>query len=106
MGSMVGISKMRGCPPLASSETLYSSSMGTFEIGKERKMKMMTWEQFKRLDPECKNVEIRRMLPMISNMSEDISTINKDMNFARGRLDELRNNLENNRKSNAKQDSY
>ena len=43
---------------------------------------------------------------MISNMSEDISTINKDMNFARGRLDELRNNLENNRKSNAKQESY
>ena len=41
---------------------------------------------------------------MISNMSEDISTINKDMSFVRGRLDELRNNLENNRASNAKQE--
>ena len=43
---------------------------------------------------------------MISNMSENISTINKDMNFAHGRLEELRNNLENNRKSNTKQESY
>ena len=43
---------------------------------------------------------------MITNMSEDISTINKDMSFARGRLEELRNNLENNRKSNAKQETY
>ena len=58
-----------------------------------------------RLDPECKNAEIRRMLPMISNMGEDISTIKKDMNFAQGRLEELRNNLENNRKSNAKQEA-
>ena len=46
--SMVGISKMRGCPPLASSETLYSSSVGHFDTSKEKKMKMMTWEQFKR----------------------------------------------------------
>ena len=43
---------------------------------------------------------------MISNMSEDIPSINKDMNFACGTLEELRNNLENNRKSNAKQESY
>ena len=43
---------------------------------------------------------------MVSNMSEDISTVNKGLNFARSRLEELRNNLENDRKSNAKQDSY
>ena len=43
---------------------------------------------------------------MVSNMSEDISIIKKDMNYVRGRLEDLRNNLENNCKSNTKQESY
>ena len=46
--SMVGVSKMRGCPPLALSETLYSNHLGNIEFKKERKIKMMTWEQLKR----------------------------------------------------------
>ena len=46
------------------------------------------------------------MLPMVSNICEDISIINKDINYAGSRLAELRNNLENNRKSNAKQESF
>ena len=39
-------------------------------------------------------------------MSKDISSINKDLSFACGRLEELRNNLDNNRISNAKKESY
>ena len=40
---------------------------------------------------------------MITTMNEDMMTIRKGMGLAHDRLEELRNNLENNRKSNAKQ---
>ena len=43
---------------------------------------------------------------MITNMNEDILTIKADMKIAHGRLEDLRINLENNRKSNAKQMNY
>ena len=52
-----------GCPPLASSETLYSSSM----VNMDRGVMMPSWDQFSRLDPDCKISEIQRLLPLVRN---------------------------------------
>ena len=75
-----------GDPPLASSETLYSTSMVNIDRGFE----MMTWEQFSKLDPECKSAEIQRLLPLVGFMTEDISSIQKDVTMVENRLQEIR----------------
>lgn len=73
-----------GCPPLASSETLNSN------YNMERAMQMMTWEQFSKLDPDCKSSEIRRLLPFVSAMSDDIASIQRDFNIVDTKLHEIR----------------
>ena len=75
-----------GDPPLASSETLYSHSM----VNIDRGFQMMTWEQFSQLDPECKSAEIQRLLPLVGFMTEDISSIQKDVTMVENRLQEIR----------------
>ena len=75
-----------GDPPLASSETLYSHSMVNIDRGFE----MMTWDQFSKLDPECKSAEIQRLLPLVGFMTEDISSIQKDVTMVENRLQEIR----------------
>ena len=75
-----------GDPPLASSETLYSTSMVNIDRGFE----MMTWDQFSKLDPECKSAEIQRLLPLVGFMTEDISSIQKDVTMVESRLQEIR----------------
>ena len=75
-----------GVPPLASSETLFSGSM----LHDERRVQMMSWEQFSKLDPECKNSEIQRLLPLVSAMSEDIVSIQRDCNTVHTKLHEIK----------------
>ena len=79
-------SVIAGDPPLASSETLYSHSMVNIDRGFE----MMTWDQFSKLDPECKSAEIQRLLPLVGFMTEDISSIQKDVTMVENRLQEIR----------------
>merc|ERR1712012_1272994 len=55
----------------------------------------MSWDQFSKLDPECKNSEIQRLLPLVSSMSEDIVSIQRDCNTVHTKLHEIKNNHEN-----------
>ena len=75
-----------GQPPLASSETLFSHSMVNIDTG----FQMMTWDQFSKLDPECKSAEIQRLLPLVSFMTEDVSSIQRDVTVVENRLLEIR----------------
>ena len=75
-----------GCPPLASSETLFSSSMMNIDRG----FKIMSWDQFSRLDPECKNSEIQRLLPLVSYLTEDINNVQRDVIAVENRLQEIK----------------
>ena len=56
----------------------------------DRGFQMMTWEQFSQLDPECKSAEIQRLLPLVGFMTEDISSIQKDVTMVENRLQEIR----------------
>ena len=51
---------------------------------------MMTWDQFSKLDPECKSAEIQRLLPLVSFMTEDVSSIQRDVTVVENRLLEIR----------------
>ena len=51
---------------------------------------MLTWEQFSKLDPDCKNSEIQRLLPLVSYMTEDINSIHRDVVAVENRLQEIR----------------
>ena len=79
-------SVIAGQPPLASSETLFSHSMVNIDTG----FQMMTWDQFSKLDPECKSAEIQRLLPLVSFMTEDVSSIQRDVTVVENRLLEIR----------------
>ena len=55
----------------------------------------MSWDQFSRLEAECKVAEIRKLLPLVSWISEDVETVKRDMSSLASTLQERRNNREN-----------
>ena len=55
----------------------------------------MAWDQFSRLDTDCKVAEIRRLLPLVSGLREDVETVKRDMSSLATALQEKRNNIEN-----------
>ena len=84
---------LSGGPPLASSESLASSSM--INLSSERGVQLMSWDQFSRLEADCKVAEIRKLLPLVSWISEDVETVKRDMSSLASTLQERRNNREN-----------
>ena len=58
-------------------------------------MEMMSWDQFSGLDGDCKVEEIKKLLPLVSWIREDVETVKRDVSSLRAALQEERNNTEN-----------
>ena len=56
----------------------------------------MSWDQFSGLDGDCKVEEIRKLLPLVSWIKEDVETVKRDVSsLTAGLEEEERNNREN-----------
>ena len=64
-------------------------------LSNDRAVEVMAWDQFSRLDTDCKVAEIRRLLPLVSGLREDVETVKRDMSSLATALQEKRNNIEN-----------
>ena len=64
-------------------------------LSEERAVKVMSWEQFSRLEADCKVAEIRKLLPLVSWMREDVETVKRDVGSLSTALHERRKNMEN-----------
>ena len=58
-------------------------------------MEVMSWDQFSGLDGDCKVEEIRKLLPLVSWIKEDVETVKRDVSSLTAGLQEERNNREN-----------
>ena len=47
------------------------------------------------MDPDAKHTEILKMLPMVSKLYRDISSMKKELNFALNKLENKERNIEN-----------
>ena len=65
-------------------------------INLDRGMEVMSWDQFSGLDGDCKVEEIRKLLPLVSWIKEDVETVKRDVSsLTAGLEEEERNNREN-----------
>ena len=64
-------------------------------INLDRGMEVMSWDQFSRLDGDCKVEEIKKLLPLVSWIREDVETVKRDVSSLTGALQEERKNREN-----------
>ena len=64
-------------------------------INLDRGMEVMSWDQFSGLDGDCKVEEIRKLLPLVSWIKEDVETVKRDVSSLTAALQEENNNREN-----------
>ena len=64
-------------------------------INLDRGMEVMSWDQFSGLDGDCKVEEIKKLLPLVSWIKEDVESVKRDVSSLSAALQEERNSREN-----------
>lgn len=80
-------------PPFASAETLFSMGQppGSAFTPQHSIHKIMPFEQFRRLDPDTKNSEILRLLPLLTPFANDFVGLRHKIDKAFSQLEDIEN---------------
>merc|ERR1719350_2298648 len=82
-------------PPFASAETLFSMGHASTLGPGAGIHTIMSFDKFRRLDPDCKNAEILRLLPLLGPFVTEFKGLRRDIDVACNKLDEMENNKKN-----------
>merc|ERR1719228_2879402 len=87
-------------PPFASAETLFSLGPASALSQGTGIHNIMSFDKFKRLDPDSKNAEILRLLPLLGPFVTEFKGLRRDIDVACNKLEEMENNKKNTNNNN------